>query len=343
MSESSWPSPSNSRVVDDLSYERLAAPQYVDGLTGSLSDLPPVFADGSARSVFIRSSRVAQLRGHGWTSGGSQLTKTISANTSGSTRVDLVVLGLDRSTWNVTSYVKVGTPGSGAPALQVDAGDTGIYEMPLAEVTVGNGVSVIAADKIVSRAWYARADGAAAPGSTVATRPPNPVSGMALWQAGSKFVWNGTYWDPVSGLAPAQTIQTVTYTGTTGSSGIDGSGTWRPFTSSAWPPLTFVIPPSGRFRLSVSGFIENTVSASSVIWLSWGASGGGIDSRIDDNTLGPRGISARGGRFSGTNRKLHTGLTPGSAVTVTPYYFAGGASPTGDTSMRYGRLEVEPA
>jgi hypothetical protein len=342
VTQSSWPSPAASRVVSDLQYERLVATQYVDGLIGSISDTPLVYADGSGRQVFLRASRYAQVRGHGWTSGGSDVTLPVTANSSGSTRTDLVVLGLNRSTWNVTGYIKDGTPGAGAPALQTDIGDTGIYEIPLAEITVANGATVIAADKITPRAWYARSDGASAAGSTATTRPPNPLSGMMLWQNGAKYCWNGSYWEPVSGETPAQTLQNTAYTGTSGPSGIDGSSAWRPFTSSLWPPLTFTVPPSGNFHLAVSGFIENTLTASSVIWLSYGAAGGGIDSGIDDNTLGPRGISARGGRFSGSNRKLFTGLTPGASITVTPYYFAGGASPSGATTMRYGRLEVEP-
>lgn len=345
MAQSSWPSPADSRVVSDLQYERLVAAQYVDGLIGDPADAALVSADGSGRQVVLAAGRYGQVRGHGWTSGSTAVTLTIGANTSGSTRIDLVVLGLNRSTWAATAYVKAGTPGASpvAPALQTDTGDTGIYEIPLAEVTVLNGASSIAADKVKPRAWYVRPDGVASAGVT--TRPPSPWPGMRLWESGTAYVWNGTIWERVSNLpTPAQTLQNTGFSGTSGPTGIAGDSAWHRFGATYWPVLTFTVPPSGRFHLTVSGFIENRLSASSVIWMSYGASGGGIDPGIDDDTLGPRGISARNGRFSGSHRKLFTGATPGATVTVTPYYLSTAVGSTGDiTSMKYGILTMEPA
>lgn len=195
MAESSWPDPATSRVVNDLQYERLVALQHVDGLLGTPSDQELVFADGSALAVFVRPSRYAQLRGHGWTSGTTQLTKAIGANSSGQTRTDLVVLGLNRSTWAVTSYVKAGTPGAGAPALQRDGGDTGIFEIPLAEVTVVNNATVITAGNVIPRAWYVRADGA---WTTSTTRPTVPDVGEVITEGGAKYVWTGSIWKNIS-------------------------------------------------------------------------------------------------------------------------------------------------
>src|SRR4051812_44253750 len=107
----------------------MVAPQYVDGLVGDPTDTALISADGSGLHVFVAASRYALVRGHGWTSGSPVITLAIGSNTSGSTRIDLVVLGLDRSTWAVTCYVKAGTAGSGAaPSLQTDTGDTGIFE-----------------------------------------------------------------------------------------------------------------------------------------------------------------------------------------------------------------------
>lgn len=345
MAQSSWPSPAASRVITDLQYEKLVANQYVDGLVGSIADAPAVYADGSGRQVFLRASRYAQLRGHGWNSGGTDLTFSIGANTSGSTRIDLMVIGLSRSTFDVTAYVKAGTPGSPAPALQLDLGDTGIYEMPLAEITVLNGASVISAAQITPRAWYSRADGASAPGSGTETRPPNPVSGTMLWQAGTKYVWNGTLWERASNPpGPSQAAQTTTYSGTTGPTGIAGDSAWHRFVVTAWPVLTFTVPPSGRYTLTVSGYVENRLSDSSVIWLSYGASGGGVPGDIDDTTLGPRGISARAGRVAASRRTLYTGMTPGATVTVTPYYRSSAVSSDRDiTSLRDGVLLMEPS
>lgn len=343
MAQSSWPSPADSRVVSDLQYEQLVAAQYADGQLGSPSDSPLVYADGSGRQVFVRAGRFAQLRGHGWTSGSPAVTLAIGANSSGSTRIDLVVLGLDRSTWNVTVYAKAGTPGSGAPALQTDTGTTGIYEMPLAEVTVPNGASVTSAGQVKPRAWWTRADGYASSGTD--TRPPSPVTGEVLWESGTKYVWNGSIWERISNPpAPTQTFQVTTYSGTTGSTGIGGDSDWHRFTTAAWPVLTFAVPASGRFYVTIGGFVEHRLTASSIIVMSYGMSGGGSDSTISSAVLGPRSISARNGRVCASRRRLYTGMTPGATVTVTPYYLSTTASASEDiTSLRDGNLLMEPA
>jgi len=341
VAQSSWPSPDTSRVIDDLAYERLVAAQYVDGLVGSITDTPLVYADGSGRQVFVRANRIAQVRGHGWSSGGSILTLSIAANTSGSTRVDLIVLGLNRSTWNVTAYVKAGTPGSGAPALQTDTGDTGIYEIPLAEVTVPNGATITSAGQVLPRAWYATPYGPAAPGSTVATRPPAPVPGVMMWQNGTAYVWNGTIWEAISN--PPLSVASDMGTTLSGNS-IRDDNAWHDFPSANWAPLTFTVPPSGRIHVSISGWIQNFHAADSTIWISWRASGGGLAVGTDDNTVRNRAMSTRGGRLIATKRTYFSGLTPGASVTLTPIYAS--TTTTNDvdiSSMSYGRLEMEPA
>ncbi|MFF4547249.1 hypothetical protein ACFY1J_23985 [Streptomyces sp. NPDC001406] len=339
MAESSWPDPAAARVLNDLQYEKLAAPQYVDGLLGTPSDLPLVFADGTAMSVFLRASRYAQLRGHGWTSGTTQVTKTIGANSSGQTRVDMVVLGLSRSTWAVTSYVKAGTPGSGPPALQRDTGETGIFEIPLAEVTVPNAAGVITAGNVTPRAWYVRPDGA---WTTSTTRPGVPDVGDVITEAGAKYVWTGSIWKNISDpAAPQQSVQSV-FLG--GSADITGDSTWRDFPGAKWPALTFTVPQSGRCFVTIGGWVQNTNSNASVIWMSYRASGGGFATGTDSTVTDPRGVSAIAGRTAASRRVLFTGLTPGASVTLTPIYFASSANADANvTYLRYGRLMMEPA
>lgn len=343
MTQSSWPSPASSRTVTDLQYERLVANQYMDGLIGSPTDAPLVSATGSGLQVFVAASRYAQVRGHGWTSGASTLTLTIGANTSGSTRTDLVVLGLSRSTWDVTVYVKAGTPGSGAPSLQTDTGDTGIYEIPLAEVTVLNGASAISSGQVKTRHWYARPDGIASASSD--TRPPSPTPGMRMWENGSSYVWNGSIWEVTSGLpAPVQTVQGANMTG--GPSippGLIGDSTWHDVPNATWPALAFTVPQSGRVAVTIGGYIENRASDSSTIWLSYRASGGGMTVGTADATLDPRAISIRAGRLVASRRNLFTGLTPGATITLTPVFFTGAVSADATvSSIRNGNLIVEP-
>jgi hypothetical protein len=338
LAQSSWPDPATSRAVTDTQYEQLVAAQYVDGLIGSPTDTPAVYADGTGREVTLRANRLAQLRGHGWSSGGSDTVLSIGANASGSSRTDLVVLGLSRTTWAVTAYVKPGTPGAGAPALQVDMGDTGIYEMPLAEVTVGVGVGVITADKVKARHWYARPDGVASAG--VDTRPPSPTPGMKMFEDGA-YVWSGTAWERISNLpTPVQTFQASDLLG---SADITGDGAWHDVPDAAWPSLVFVVPASGRVRITVSGWAEHHLTTSSAIWVSYRASGGGMLPGTVTSEVNKRGLSTRGGRIVTSKTRLFTGLVPGASVSLIPIYQS--SAPSSDanvTSIRQCYLTMEP-
>lgn len=143
MAQDSWPSPNhNSRNVTDPEYEKIAARFSDDGVWGDPADSSVVYTT-TGLQVFVRAAKFASVRGHAWTSGSTDVTLTIGANTSGQTRVDRVVLRLDRSTWDVRAVVKAGSPGAGAPALTRDTGDTGVFEVQLARVTVPNGASSV--------------------------------------------------------------------------------------------------------------------------------------------------------------------------------------------------------
>jgi hypothetical protein len=149
MAELSWPSPThNSRSLTDAEYGHVI-PWNADGVFQSGSDV--VYANSSGLQVFVRSGKRAIVQGRAWYSGSSDVALTLAANSSGSTRTDTVVLRLDRSTWNVTAAVRQGTPGAGPPTLQRDAGDTGLWEIPLADVTVDNGAGSIASGKVYAR------------------------------------------------------------------------------------------------------------------------------------------------------------------------------------------------
>lgn len=143
MAQNSWPSPSyNTRAVTDAEYEQLAARFSDDGVYGDPTDTTVVSA-GIGLTVDIRPGVDASVRGHGWTSGTATVTLPITANSSGQTRIDRVVLRLDRSDWTVRAVVKEGTPGAGPPPLTQDAGDTGVWEILLVGVTVQTGAGSV--------------------------------------------------------------------------------------------------------------------------------------------------------------------------------------------------------
>lgn len=160
MAETSWPTVAGALYTNAAQWEQMSSGFTIDGVIGAPTETSVVYGDSSAgRLVKIRANKLALVRGNGWSSGTSEFTKTIAANTSGSTRIDLVVLRYTRSNRTVTVQVKTGTPGAGAPTLTQDAIGAGsdLWEIPLAQVTVANGVSVIAASAVVSTAKFVRA------------------------------------------------------------------------------------------------------------------------------------------------------------------------------------------
>lgn len=192
MAQQSWPYAAyNSGAVTDAEYEALAARFSGDGVYGTPADTA-VVAAGAGLSVDVRAEVYASVRGHGWHSGTTAVNLPISTNASGSTRVDRVVLRLDRSTWTVAATVREGTAGAGAPALVQDDGDytSGVYEIPLATVTVPNG----AASVTVTRAeQYV---GTRTRPCTSTTHPLNPAPGEQAFETdtGTLRLWTGSAW-----------------------------------------------------------------------------------------------------------------------------------------------------
>ncbi|MGI5196589.1 hypothetical protein ACQEVY_23555 [Streptomyces sp. CA-288835] len=143
MAQDSWPSPAhNARAVTDTEYERLAARFSDDGVYGSPLDIQVVTA-GAGLSVDIRAGVYASVRGHTWASGATTVNLPITANGSGQTRTDIVVLRLDRADWTVRAVVKEGAPGAGAPGIVQYPGDTGVWEIYLAVVTLLSGAGTV--------------------------------------------------------------------------------------------------------------------------------------------------------------------------------------------------------
>lgn len=132
---------------------------------------------------------------------------------SAAQRVDRIVVRVDPAANDVTLEVKPGTSGSTAPPALTQT-DTGVFEFPLARVTVPAGASAITAGNIVDE----RPRVSARLGLwTTATRP-SPVSPPAL---GFNFTTNGFEYNLGAGwkdLAPSWS----TLTGKPTTSTLDG-------------------------------------------------------------------------------------------------------------------------
>ncbi|MFE7236081.1 hypothetical protein ACFVAF_36815 [Streptomyces sp. NPDC057596] len=156
---------------------------------------------GTGLQVNIRANTEASVRGHAWTSGTSTVSLAVGSNSSGQTRTDRVVLRLDRSTWTVRAVVKAGTPGSGAPALTQQTGDTGVYEIPLARATILTGASAVS---VTREELYT---GSRVRPCTSSTRNPNPVVGEMGMETdtGRLVLWDGSAWRIVYGTGSQAT------------------------------------------------------------------------------------------------------------------------------------------
>src|SRR5690606_22566568 len=112
------------------------------------------------------------------------------------TRRDLVVVRLDRDASPRVVGVEVieGTPGAPAPAPEQATGDSGQYDLPLAEVVVPASGSPAAAT-IATRCWYIGEYGQIR--CTSSTRPPHSA-GLTVWEDGRLLVSTGTQWRTVA-------------------------------------------------------------------------------------------------------------------------------------------------
>lgn len=194
MAYQSWPNtPHNSRAVTLYEHEQLASAGLSDGLTG-FGGAAAVFADSTGLQAKIPQGTTAWSRGTVFETT-SLTTVTVGPNTSGSTRVDLLVLRLSRPSYVMDPFVIAGTPGAAAPLpVRDDNFDgSGNWDTPLAELTVLNGATSITAAQVKLRGWYLSPDGVIL--CTDTTRPPS-FMGRTIRETNTGRVLesNGSLW-----------------------------------------------------------------------------------------------------------------------------------------------------
>jgi hypothetical protein len=215
VAESSWPSPSNGRTVTDIQYEKIGiGTGPVAGVIGDFTSPQLIYGDSSGRQIKVAADRYAVVGGHIWWSGSSIVTTAIAANASGSTRTDLVVLRLSRTTWDVNLVVIAGTPGSGAPSPVQNVGTTGSFDLPLATVTVASGTATITAGNVAYVAAHLGQEGVPrSPSQAALAYIPLKYPGMrALMSDGTRWQYRTTLWvpDPVVCIVKNSGTPTVT-------------------------------------------------------------------------------------------------------------------------------------
>lgn len=119
--------------------------------SGSLNELE-VFADSTGMQVKVKSGQ-AMVRGHYYQNSAEETIAVTTADPS-NPRIDIVILELDPSANSIVLKVTAGTPGATPSAPSLVQTDGGVYQLQLAEVLVGAGVTTIAADKITDSRTY---------------------------------------------------------------------------------------------------------------------------------------------------------------------------------------------
>lgn len=195
MASTSYPGPShNAGAVTEAEYEQLVGRTAPEGVLGHPADDPVVYADGTGvRTVKVRAGRRALVRGFAYETGPVDLPIELPPNTSGQNRIDLVVFRLNRATWRVQESWTTGIPGQGAPPASQNDLPTGVWDIPIARVTVASGAGALAPTTVTPVNWYIGPDGNIRCTST--TRPPHAVS-RRLWETDTEraLISNGADW-----------------------------------------------------------------------------------------------------------------------------------------------------
>lgn len=181
MASISYPNPLyNGGAVTVGEHEQLAHSGFGSGIVGHPGTTSQVaYTDGTGtRAVYLRAERWVLVRGLMWYSGASIITINLDANVTTDTRIDRVVLRVNRSAETVTEEKLTGVAGSGAPpALTNNAGPgSGVWEFPLGRATVGPGATTLAPGDFVPEAWYLG-------GQSIVTNGDDTAPGAAQQQA----------------------------------------------------------------------------------------------------------------------------------------------------------------
>lgn len=263
MASVTYPSPThNARAVTEAEYEQLVSAVAADGLVGTPDMAALAYADGTGtRAVKVRANRSAVLRGFRWDSGAVEVTLNATAN-AGATRLDLLVLRLNRSTWQIDPVIIAGVSGGSAPSPVQNAGPTGSWDLPLAVLTVTNGATTISSGQVAPAAWYINEDGTLL--CTPTTRPPH-IAGRIIRELTTygaltfyrDLLSNGSAWRRY-GLGDVETWAAQGFSDGTAVTGITSTSWGVTGTSGGGTVGTnaLIIPPSGAIKLTVLGRVQ---------------------------------------------------------------------------------------
>ncbi|MFI9228973.1 tail fiber domain-containing protein [Streptomyces rimosus] len=183
--------PFDDQAVTESQFSQLFREFADSGVAASaLSNSFSVSADGTSMSVRVQPG-FAVLRGHAVLSTAVEPLSLASAGNS--IRYDRIVLRLDPAANAITLAVVQGASGGELPALTQT--ETNIYELPLATVKVGAGVTVITSAAVTPDRRFV---GTSVGTWDTATRPASPRLGkLGLNRDIGWEFWDGASWTPL--------------------------------------------------------------------------------------------------------------------------------------------------
>jgi len=189
MTQTSYPF--DAQDTTEAQYSQLFRRLTYTGVSGAPAGTElKAYGDSSGMTVKVAVG-FAIVRGHAYNSDAIVTLNIGSASTN--PRRDLVILKLDPSTNSVTLAVKAGTAAASPTDPTLTQTEEGIYELPIARVTVpANAVTISASDVADLRTFL----GAQWGRWTTALRPSSPVIGTGGFNTSTvkPEVHNGTTW-----------------------------------------------------------------------------------------------------------------------------------------------------
>ncbi|EFL15318.1 tail fiber domain-containing protein [Streptomyces sp. C] len=193
--------PFDAQAVTETQFSQMFREFQDSGVVASFGSSGFTVTAGTAMTLNV-SSGLAFLRGFMAQATATETVTIPAANTS--LRVDRVILRLDPALNSVVLAVKTGTAGSSTPPSLTQT-DTGIYELPLAQVTVNANVTSITSSDITRTRPFV---GTRILCWNTNTRPASPRLGQIGWNADTSSFefWNDTAWAPLIGNVSWSTL-----------------------------------------------------------------------------------------------------------------------------------------
>ena len=184
----------NDREISLAEYEQLATPLGLDGLI-NYNGVDPIYADSTGLQVKSRANWSAMSRGSRYNSQSGETIAIPANSTAGTTRIDLIVLRLDRAAAAPLTYtlrvfriggVASANPVAPSPVRNDTIDGSGVFDLPLATVSVPYNATTIAALQVVNKAWWV--SGAGYTGFQAAMPPPAPGVTFRANDTGNTFI-----------------------------------------------------------------------------------------------------------------------------------------------------------